>query len=463
MRTPAQKLSIRLPQALVLGYVLLILFGTYLLSLPFAARGEPLPILDALFTATSAVCVTGLIVVDTATRFSRAGQLVMITLIQIGGLGIMSFSTFLLYVVSGRFSFQGRRLVAETLGSSSLGGLTPVLGSVFTFTVAMEAAGALLLWIGFSKALPWREAAFHSSFHAVSAFCNAGFSTFSGNLAAFTNAPLVNAVVIVLIVSGGLGFVVVTEIALMGRASARRLTGVDPRARAGRASLHTKVVLVTYGGLLVAGLFGFWLGEHSHTLAGRSVPEQIMVSAFHSVTPRTAGFNTVSIADLALPTALMLALLMFIGAAPGSCGGGVKVSTLAVLLGLSSARLRGGRDATLFRRRLPDPIVSRAVAIFSVSVALVIVAVFVLTITERTSAAGAGTEERFMAILFEAVSAFGTVGLSRGITPYLTAAGKLTIVCLMFVGRLGPLNVALAVGRGEGPRYRLPSESLMVG
>jgi trk system potassium uptake protein TrkH len=461
--TPVQRLSIRLPQALVLGYILLILFGTYVLSLPFAANGEPLSILDALFTATSAVCVTGLIVVDTATRFSRAGQLVIIALIQIGGLGIMSFSTFLLYVVSGRFSFQGRRLVAETLGSSSFGGLTPVLSSVFTFTVAMEAAGALLLWIAFSRVLPWQEAAFHSSFHAVSAFCNAGFSTFSTNLAGFTAAPLVNVVVMVLIVSGGLGFVVVTELSLMARASARRLTAGKPRPRAGRVSLHTKVVLVTYGGLLVAGVLGFWLGEHGHTLAGRSVPDQLMVSAFHSVTPRTAGFNTVNISDVTLPTAFMLILLMFVGAAPGSCGGGIKVSTLGVLLGLSSVRLRGGRDAALFRRRLPDPIVSRAVAIFSVSVALVIAAVFVLTITERASTAGVDAQERFLAILFEAVSAFGTVGLSRGITPYLTAAGKLTVVCLMFVGRLGPLNVALAVGRGEGPRYRHPSESLMVG
>jgi trk system potassium uptake protein TrkH len=463
LTTPAQKLSIRLPQALVLGYVVLILLGTYLLSLPFAAKGAPLGVLDALFTATSAVCVTGLIVVDTATRFSRAGQLVIITLIQIGGLGIMTFSTFLLYVVSGRFSFHGRRLVMETLGTSNLSGLAPLLGSVFTFTVAMQAGGALLLWLAFSRSMPVREAAFHSSFHAVSAFCNAGFSTFSDNLAGFTGVPLVNVVIMVLIVSGGLGFVVITELGLMARNARSRLSGKPIGENSQKVSLHTRVVLTTYGALLLAGLLGFWLGERNHTLAGRTLPDQMMVSAFHSITPRTTGFNTVRMSDVALPTAFMLVLLMFVGAAPGSCGGGIKVSTLGVLLGLSTARLRGGRDAILFRRRLPDPIVSRAVAIFSVSVALVIVAVFILTITERSSTQQLGVSERFLAILFEAVSAFGTVGLSRGITQYLTAAGKLTIVCLMFVGRLGPLNVALAVGRGEGPRYRHPSESLMVG
>ncbi len=463
MTTPAQRLSIRLPQALVLGYILLVLIGTYLLSLPFASTGTPVGVLDSLFTATSAVCVTGLIVVDTATRFSRAGQLVIIALIQIGGLGIMSFSTFLLYVLSGRFSFHGRRLVMETLGTSSLSGLAPLLGSVFSFTVAMEAGGALLLWLGFARTLPWREAAFHGSFHAVSAFCNAGFSTFTDNLAGFTGVPLVNLVVMILIVSGGLGFVVVTELSLMARSARRKLTGGVAAGASDKLSLHTKVVLTTYGALLLAGLLGFWLAERNGTLAGRSTADQIMVSAFHSVTPRTTGFNTVNVSEVTLPTAFMLILLMFVGAAPGSCGGGIKVSTLGVLLGLSAARLKGARDAVLFRRRLPDAIVSRAVAIFSVSVALVIAAVFLLTITERGSTTRVGTNEGFLAILFEAVSAFGTVGLSRGITPYLTGAGKLTIICLMFVGRLGPLNVALAVGRGEGPRYRRPSESLMVG
>ena len=481
MTTPSQRLSIRLPQALVLGYVVLILLGTYLLSLPFAAQGTPLNVLDALFTATSAVCVTGLIVVDTATGFSRAGHLVIITLIQIGGLGIMTFSTFLLYVVSGRFSFHGRRLVMETLGTSNLSGLAPLLGSVFAFTVTMQAGGALLLWLAFSRTMPVGDAAFHSSFHAVSAFCNAGFGLDSQSLVPYRGAWGVYGCIMPLIVLGGLGFPVLYDLAGWATTRLRRALPAAGdhaglvRSRPPRFSLHTRIALASSALLIVLPALCLFLLETrdwrrpsqkpapstivrtTDVMADMSVPDRALAALFQSVTARTAGFNSAALDVDSMSTGshFLLCLLMFVGGSPASTAGGIKTVAAPVLLLAVYSTLRGRQHVEVLGRTLPEPAVRRAGVVVVMMGLLVAGVALALCVTERAES----TQE----VLFESVSACGTVGLSTGLTPRLTYAGRAIIMLAMFAGRLGPLTLLIALaGRTTSAPYEYPRESVII-
>ena len=443
-------------QVLVLSFGVAILTGALLLMTPWASTGTPLGFVDALFTATSATCVTGLIVVDTGADLTRFGQGVVLTLIQLGGLGIMTYSSVFLLVVGRGLSFRGEALLEETLGRKRRTTPQRLVRDVFRFTLAIEAAGAAVLTLVFSRAMPLSEAVWAGVFHSISAFCNAGFSLFTTSFTAYRGDWVLNLTVMILIVTGGLGFMVLEDLA-DGWRDYRR-------ARKVRLQLHTKVVLTTTGVLIAAGAVGIWLFEFPNALDGLPWDEQILASLFQSVTARTAGFNTLDYAGLTNTTLFLSVLLMFIGASPGSCGGGIKTSTFAVVLGLFHNRLRARERVSVFRRTVPEETVARAVAILMASFAFVTVMTFALLVTELGPVphrAGGGT---FLEIFFEAVSAFGTVGLSTGITPGLSPAGRVLIILVMFVGRVGPLTLAMAVGRKrEVGRFQYAEENLMVG
>jgi len=439
----------------VLAFALFIMVGGLALSLPFsAARGE-IRFLDALFTITSAACVTGLVVLDTGKDFSLIGQLIILIWIQVGGLGIMTMSTVMLLLAGRRPSLGARMVLQDTFTQGGERDLPSLVLDVLRFTLVIELAGAVLLFIGFVRGHRVLEALYLSLFHAVSAFCNAGFSLFSDNLEGFARDWLVSLTVCALIISGGLGFIVLREVrsrlASLGRGPLK-------------VSLHSKVVLATTGALLAAGTLLILLMEWDNTLSVLSVPERLLAAFFQSVTPRTAGFNTLPVGALANQTLLVIILLMFIGASSGSTGGGIKTGTFATLVVLGWSRLRGHEQPQMFRRAISAGSVARAMSVVLACSLLVIVATLALQVTELGTASHIpASRGRFLELLFEVVSAFGTVGLSMGITPALTDAGKLIVIAVMFLGRLGPLTVAVAVSRRRLLPYRYAEEAIMVG
>jgi trk system potassium uptake protein TrkH len=443
-------------QVIVLSFAGVILLGAGLLTTGLASAAAPVSFVDALFTSTSAVCVTGLAVVDTGTRFSTFGQVVILLLIQLGGLGIMTYSSVFLLVAGGRLSFRGQVVVEETLGRKARSPLDRLIREVFLYTLAIEAVGAAFLTLAFGPRLGWWEGLYSGVFHSVSAFCNAGFSLFSANLMEYRGSWLVNLVIMALIILGGLGFTVMGDV-LDGLAARRA-------GRAVRLQLHTKVVLATTAALLAVGTVGLYLFESNNALLGLPWHEQLLACLFQSVTPRTAGFNTLDYGSLTASTLFFTILLMFIGASPGSTGGGIKTTTLAVMLAVFRSRILARSRASLFRRSLPEDTVSRSVAILTVSFVLVTLVIFLLLATEVGDRPYRQGTMSFVEVMFESVSAFGTVGLSTGITPRLSAVGKLVLTVLMFVGRVGPLTLAMAVGRkAEKAHYQYADENVVVG
>jgi trk system potassium uptake protein TrkH len=441
---------------LALSFAAAIGVGTVLLALPVSTVGSPVTVLEALFTATSAVCVTGLTVVDTGTRFSPFGQWVILGLIQAGGLGIMTYALFATLLLGRRISFQHRLVLQDSLHHSPTTRLKALLRHVVVLTLLIEATGAALLWLHWHGELPDR-AAYLAVFHAVSAFCNAGFSVFPDGLVRFRGDLVVNAVITGLIIVGGLGFLVSLE--LRDRLL-QRLRGERPAP----LSLHARLVVTVTAALLVYGFVGFLVLEWDNLLRGLPPHETLLAAWFQSVTPRTAGFNTVDYGRATAATLYLTVFLMFVGASPGSTGGGIKTTSCGLIVALFHARWRGRGRATLFRRTVPHEAMDRAVALTLLSLALVGTSVLVLTFVEQRFAPANTSGPPFLALLFEAVSAFGTVGLSAGITASLTPLGKLVIIALMFVGRVGPLTVALAAGHSEEKgRIRYAEENVMVG
>lgn len=443
------------PNHIVIGsFLCLILLGMVFLSLPVASSGERISPIDALFTSASAVCVTGLTVLDTGSDFSRFGQVVTIILIQLGGLGIATFSTFFIFVLGGRLSLRGRGMLETTLTQFPVKNMKELLVKILALTFAFEAAGAVFLYFFLSRSAASSSVGFSALYHSVSAFCNAGFSLYSTSLEAFRENVGVNAVVIALVLLGGIGFVVIVELSelLFSR-----------HGRRNRLSLHSKVVLSVTAALLLVGTVAFLVLEANNSLAGLSPGKKLLVSFFQAVTPRTAGFNTVTICSCTNATLFFLIVLMFVGASPGSCGGGIKTTSFGVLLGLAVAKLKGSDDVNYFYRRVPDEIVSRAVAIVFFSMLVIVVMLMILSVTEP-GLQGGRPGEGFLSLLFEIVSAFGTVGLSTGVTSSLSVSGKLLLTILMLVGRLGPLTVAIALAAREvRPRFRYAEERLMIG
>ncbi len=441
-------------QILVLYYAVIILFGAALLATPFAAVGDPLPFLDALFTATSAQCVTGLIVVDTGTRLSFFGQFVVLALIQIGGIGIMTFSVYLFIYLRLGVGFRGRWLVQETLLHTPVSSWSELIRGVVILTLAMETVGALLLSLVFIPQMGWAEGAWCALFHSVSAFCNAGFSLFSNSLVDYQNNALLNLTVMGLIIVGGIGFLVVRELLefCQGR-----------RKKRSRLSLHSRLVLITTGFLIAYGaLMIGWL-ESDGALASKSIMERSWIALFQSVTARTAGFNTIDLGAFADPTLFLIIFLMFVGASPGSAGGGIKTTSLAIFFCILYNRLRGSRHASAFRRTIPDETVTKTLALTVLAVVVVCVALFMLLLVQQPLWHSSGTGA-FLAHAFEAVSALATVGLSLGVTQTLTEEGKVIVIMLMFVGRVGLLMMAFAIA-GRTKRYapRYAEENIMIG
>jgi trk system potassium uptake protein TrkH len=433
------------PAWVALSFLGLILAGTLLLKLPVATPGgQPIGWVDALFTSTSASCVTGLAVRDTGTGFTGFGQGVLLALIQVGGLGVMTFSLFYL-VLGGRASVEQRELVEQTLVGAANLRPRQLLRVVFLFTVTCEAIGAALLYPLLAGDLAG-GALWSSVFHSVSAFCNAGFSLLPDSLVRYRGAPVVNAVIATLIVLGGLGFLAVTDL-LRHRGRWRPLT------------LHTKIVVAISGALVALGTLGFWLLERRGSLAGLGAGEQALASLFQSVTARTAGFNTVDFGALAPATLLGVIALMFVGGSPGSCAGGIKTTTAATLLLTLRAELTGRRHVNAFGRTLSRGAVAAAFAVTSSALVAANVGLFALLVAEAAGAGGA----RFLDLAFESMSALATVGLSTGVTPGLEPASKLVLVALMFLGRVGPLTLAAILAGRRADDWRHPTEAVMIG
>ena len=439
-------------QTLIAGFAGLILLGALLLMLPACNRAEPLSFIDALFTATSATCVTGLVVVDTGTQFTIWGQMVILGLIQLGGLGIMTFSTLFLYLLSGKLSLGSRDMLKGTLGNNPHGrGVMPLLKTVFLATLLAETLGALLLAAAFGRSMPAPEALYYGVFHAVSAFCNAGFALFPDSLVPWRTDILVNITTMALIIAGGLGFVVVYE--LYNNRSLRWRT----------ISLNARIVLTTTAGLILTGSLFFLLLEWHNGLRGLSLLQAVQTALFQSVTTRTAGFNTIDLNILSNPTLFVFLILMFIGASPASCGGGIKTTTFAIILAHIRAMFHTQDETNIFSRRVPDAAVSRAISITFFAMTIILIGTSLLLITELTGLSHQESRGQFLELLFEVTSAFATVGLSMGKTPGRTEAGKVIILSLMFIGRLGPLTMAMAIGKKEKMRYRYVQEDVLVG
>lgn len=452
--SPWRQLS---PAQLFVGsFLLLVLAGTIgLRVLPGLYTGEALGWVDALFTATSAVCVTGLIVVDTATFFTPMGQLYLLLLIQLGGLGMITFTSLIIVALGRRLSLRQERLVGPEIGPRV--GYERLTRHVVQFTLLFEAVGALLLYVAFVPRLGWSDALWPAVFHSVSAFCNAGFSTFTTSLIEFRDAPVVLAIIMLLIVAGGIGFLTMTEL---------RQWWAQRRAReAYRLSIHTRLVLVTTAALLVGGWVLFALFEWRVTLAPMAIGHRLTNALFLSVTTRTAGFNAVDHAAMTDGSNFLSILLMFVGGSPGSTAGGIKTTTLALLGLLAFARFRGREVVHVAGRTIPEETVQRAVGLAATAFAVVTASIFVLTLSEHSGTRHQGRGD-FLTFMFESVSAFNTVGLSMGATPELSTLGRWVTIVLMFVGRVGPLTFAAALAlaaRRHRVTYRYATEDVVVG
>lgn len=439
---------------IIISYLTAAFVGALLLSLPAASTTEPLTVIDALFSATSSICVTGLIVVDTGTQFTIFGKSVILVLIQLGGLGVMTFSVFLFLFLGRRLGTKQRWIITESFTPAPIREVRSLLKSIFLFTFLLEGIGTVLLFLFWKNKMALPSAIFTSLFHSISAFCNAGFSFFSTSFIQYRGSVLLNVTILSLIVIGGIGFPVIYE--FMRRIRYRRLH------KRMAFSLHTKMVLSTTVTLIAAGAAMIFLLEHSYDSSLATLRGKMLTSLFQSITARTAGFNTLDIPSLSAATLFILVILMFIGASPGSCGGGIKTTSLAVMVAIFSNKLRGKRYISMFGRTLPEDTVSRALSIFILAVITVTAGVVVLLVSEM------GTlnpgRDYFLSYLFEAVSAFATVGLSMGVTSTLTTTGKTVIIFLMLLGRVGLLTIAYVVTRrARGGLYKYAEEKIMIG
>ena len=453
------------PQLFVGSFLFLIAFGTFGLQLlPGLYTGDGLSWTDALFMATSAVCVTGLGVVDTATYFTVAGQAFILLLVQIGGLGIITFTTVIILLLGRRLSlrqetasFQGAEIAPHL-------DVRRLMRDILLFTVSIELAGAVVLFIAWAPSMGLPAAAWPALFHAVSAFCNAGFSTFSGSLIGINTQPVPLAVIMVLVVIGGIGFLTMEELWQQRSYRRRRLRRqADPLVP--RLSLHSRLVLITTAVLLGGGSLFFTFYEWRLAFADMPVWARVLNGLFMSATARTAGFNAIDYGQAADGSNFLTILLMFIGGSPGSTAGGVKTTTIAVIGLFAWSRYRGRTTADIMGRTIPGETIQRAIGLFVLSFGIVTLAIFLLTTTEIGVVSHTASENGFLTYMFEAVSAFGTVGLSMGVTPELTTAGRMIAIVLMFLGRVGVLTFVSAVALRAPPagRFRYAHENVVVG
>lgn len=432
-------------QILALGFILVILFGAIILSLPIsAASGTSTNFLDSLFTATSAVCVTGLITLDTSTHWSTFGQVVIMLLIEIGGLGFMAFSTLFALVLGRRISFRQRLVMQEAYNTFSIEGMVKMVKYVLGFTFLTQIFGALLLSTQFVPEYGIAKGAYYSIFHSISAFCNAGFDLFGTSLVGYQSNVIIILVISLIIIAGGLGFTVWYEI--YNYKELRKL------------SLHSKVVILITTILILGGWILMFVFEYNNpqTMAGMDLGDKVLNSFFASVTPRTAGFNSISTADMTIAGKFLTIIFMFIGGSPGSTAGGFKTATIGILLITVICVIKGREDTEIFGRRISRELIYKAFSLFFIAMGLIITVTMILSVTEPGVA--------FIDLLYEATSAFGTVGLTAGVTPGLSSVGKVCIMIMMYFGRVGPLTVALSLTRRKKDKgYKYPEGKILIG
>lgn len=439
--------NINPPQVIILVFFGLVWIGAILLMLPISiADGHTVSFIDALFTATSAICVNGLVVLDTGTTFTAFGQVIIMIWIQLGGLGFMTFGVVVAIMLGKRIGLKQRLVLQQSTNAFSAGGLVKLSLYMACIALVFELLGALILTLRWHADMGWGQASYYGLFHAISAFNNAGFALWSDSLSALVGDPIVNITVIVLFVLGGLGFIVIIEIV---------------RKRSWHSlSLHSKVVLLatailTATGFLVLFLLEMW---NPATFGQLSGSERVLSALFQGATPRSAGFNTIEIGNMLAASQFFIIILMFIGAASGSTGGGIKVNTLFVLILATINTFRGGGQAHAFGRKISQETIMRALAVVMSSLAAVLLIALLLTISEGL------LEDHFLEILFEATSAFSTTGLSMGLTSDLSTAGKMIVSVAMFAGRLGPLTLAFALSqRKRSSRLGYPEDHVLIG
>ena len=440
------------PIFVLYSFMLAIFIGTLLLLLPRATvEGEHTSLLDALFTSTSATCVTGLIVKNTGTHFTLLGKSIILLLIQIGGLGIMTVSSAFAMILGQKLTASSENLIQNVVGESNKVDMLSLLKNIILVTIIFEIIGALLLYSTFKKLtingelLSNFEVIYYSIFHSISAFCNAGFSLFEDSFIGFKSNFNINFVITFLIIFGGIGFPVLVDIK----------RNFMEKFRFSRFSLHTKIVLCGTAFLLILGFVSYFISEYNCTMKNFSLIDRIYSSYFQSVTTRTAGFNTIDTSALSKPSVFTSVLFMFIGASPGSTGGGIKTTAFVILVVAVIAMLRGSRDVNIFKRKVSESIINKVMVLITISLTLLSVMIFLLLLIEPFP---------FEQTVFEAFSAFGTVGLSMGITPFLSSLGKVIIIILMYFGRVGPLTLIFAISEMKAKTsYLFTEEKISIG
>jgi trk system potassium uptake protein TrkH len=447
-------LSRHLPPAriFILSFAGVILLGALALWLPFSASKNPLTFIDALFMSTSGVCVTGLATVDIGRDLSLTGQIITMVLLQIGGLGIITFSVFLFGIMGRGISFKEREIIQSVFMHTPRSDFLVILKSVLLFTFISEIVGTLLLFIRFSQDFPPGQALYTSVYHAVSAFNNCGYSLFSDSLMGYRGDWVVNLTIMGLLILGGIGFIVIHEMIATRRGSKRRL------------SVHTKIVLIATGFLIVSGAILFYLFERHAIVKDMDLSTTFLVSLFQAVSPRTCGFNTVDLALLTNEAILLIMILMFIGASPGSTGGGIKTTSAALLVLMIWNRFKGHDEVNVFNRTIPKEVLTRTISIIVASAFSVALITSVLLLAGSASLPPLESRHFFVEYLFETISAFGTVGLSMNVTPKLNEIQKIAVIIMMFAGRVGPLTLAFSLAAASSKReITYAEETVMVG
>ncbi len=426
-----------------MSFLLVILAGAILLCFPFSAKSrEATPFIDCLFTATSATCVTGLVTVPTFSHWSLFGQIVILLMIQIGGLGFMTFVTMITFFIRKQVGLFDRKIFMQSAAIMNLGSVLTLFKQILFGTLIIECAGAVILSFAFVPEMGARGIYF-AVFHSVSAFCNAGFDLFDSSLTAYNSNPVVILTISLLIILGGLGFIVWSNM-------------IDSKFRFSRFNLHTKIVLITTVSLIVGPMLLFMLFDWNFSLEGMNFGEKILASAMQVISPRTAGFYSVDLTKISNSSYVMTVLLMFIGGSPGSTAGGIKTTTFVIILFSILAEARKSDSITIGKRTLPQGIAKTANAILAMYISAVVAACLIIC--------GVESNLSLNNVFYEVVSSICTVGLSRGITPDLSVVSKLVLILLMFLGRVGSVTFALAFGeKKDTPPLEFPTEKIMIG
>ncbi len=438
------------PLLFILGFVGVIFLGATMLNFPFASvDNNSVGFIDALFTATSAVCVTGLTVVTTATQWTIFGKIIILLLIQIGGLGLMTLSTFIFFFLGKKISLKTRLLIKEERNIDDLQGVVRLTKNVLIYTFTVELIGVLVFSLVFCKEFGFATGIWYSVFHSVSSFCNAGFDIVGAkSFMPYVTNPIINICTTSLIILGGLGYIVIIDLI-----KARRFK---------KLSLHTKIVLIMTLILLVTGTVLFFAFEYGNdsTIGKLNFFGKLQASYFQSVAARTAGYYTVDIASIKDATSMVMIMLMFIGGSSGSTAGGIKVTTMSVIILAVHSTIYGRRDIEIFQKRISNSVIMKAITIMGIAFAVVIIVSIIMSIVETSDGFS------YVDLLFESVSAFGTVGLSRDVTPFLNNLSKIIISVTMFIGRLGPFTIALAVASRQNidkSNYTYPEGKIIIG